>query len=49
MLEELDPLLRDWLTRNLALLVSGLVEAEIGRVLASGDRTKELEADDALV
>ena len=49
MLEALDPLLRDWLERNLASLVKRLVEAEIGRIMASGDRTKQLEADDALV
>ena len=48
-LEALDPLLRDWLERNLASLVKRLVEAEIGRIMASGDRTKQLEADDALV
>ena len=48
-LEALDPLLRDWLERNLAPLVERLVEAEIGRIMASGDRTKQLEADDALV
>ena len=48
-LEALDPLLRDWLKRNLAPLVERLVEAEIGRIMASGDRTKQLEADDALV
>ena len=48
-LEALDPLLRDWLERNLASLVERLVEAEIGRIMASGDRTKQLEADDALV
>lgn len=48
-LEALDPLLRDWLERNLAPLVERLVEAEIGRIMASGDLTKQLEADDALV
>ena len=48
-LEALDPLLRDWLERNLAPLVERLVEAEIGQILASCDRTKQLEADDALV
>ena len=48
-LEALDPLLRDWMERNLASLVERLVEAEIGRIMASGDRTKQLEADDALV
>ncbi|MEC7164052.1 MAG: DUF2497 domain-containing protein, partial [Pseudomonadota bacterium] len=48
-LEALDPLVRDWLERNLAPLVERLVEAEIGRIMASGDRTKQLEADDALV
>lgn len=48
-LEALDPLLRDWLERNLAPLVERLVEAEIGRIMAGGDRTKQLEADDALV
>ena len=48
-LEALDPLLRDWLECNLAPLVERLVEAEIGRIMASGDRTKQLEADDALV
>ena len=48
-LEALDPLLRDWLERNLAPLVERLVEAEIGRIMASGNRTKQLEADDALV
>ena len=49
MLEAFDPLLRDWLDRNLAPLVERLVEAEIGRIMASGDRIKQLEADDALV
>ena len=48
-LEALDPLLRDWLERNLASLVERLVEPEIGRIMASGDRTKQLEAHDALV
>ena len=48
-LEALDPLLRDWLDRNLAPLVERLVAAEIGRIMASGNRTKKLEADDALV
>ena len=48
-LEALDPLLRDWLECNLAPLVERLVEAEIGRIMANGDRTKQLEADDALV
>ena len=48
-LEALDPLLRDWPERNLAPLVERLVEAEIGRIMAGGDRTKQLEADDALV
>ena len=48
-LEALDPLLRDWLERNLASMVERLVEAEMGRIMASGDRTKQLEADDALV
>ena len=48
-LEALDPLLRDWLERNLASLVERLVEAEIGRIMEVGDRTKQLEADDALV
>ena len=48
-LEALDPLLRDWLERNLAPLVERLVEAKTGRIMASGDRTKQLEADDALV
>ena len=48
-LEALDPLLRDWLERNFAPLVERLVEAEIGRIMASGGRTKQLEADDALV
>ena len=48
-LEALDPLVRDWLERNLAPLVERLVGAEIGRIMASGNRTKKLEADDALV
>ena len=48
-LEALDPLLRDWLERNLAPLVERLVEAEIGRIMASGDPTRQLEARDALV
>ena len=48
-LEALDPLLRDWLERNLALLVERLVETEIRRIIASNDRAKHLEADDALV
>ena len=30
-------------------LLSGMVEAEIGRVMASGDCTKQLEADDTLM
>ena len=49
MLEALDPLLRDWLERNLVPLLERLVEAKTGRIMASGDRTKQLEADDALV
>ena len=48
-LEALDPLLRDWLERNLAPLVERLVETEIRRIIASNDRAKHLEADDALV
>ena len=48
-LEAPDPLLRDWLERNLAPLVERLVETEIRRIIASNDRTKHLEADDALV
>ena len=48
-LEALDPLLRDWLERNLAPLVERLVEAEIRRAVGGGDRAKQLEADDALV
>ena len=48
-LEALDPLLRDWLERNLASLVKRLAEADIGRIMANGDRTKQLEADDALL
>ena len=48
-LEALDPLLRDWLERNLAPLVERLVETEICRIIASNDRAKHLEADDALV
>ena len=47
-LEALDPLLRDWLERNLAPLVERLVEAEIAGH-GGGDRAKQLEADDALV
>ena len=49
MLEALYPLLNDWLEPNLAPLVELLVDPEIGRMMASGDRTKQLEADDALV
>ena len=49
MLEALNSLLRDWLDRNLAPLVERLVAAEIGQIMASGNRTKKLEADDALV
>ena len=48
-LEAPDPLLRDWLERNLAPLVERLVETEIRRIIASNDRAKHLEADDALV
>ena len=48
-LEALDPLLRDWLERNLAPLVERLVETEIRRIIASNDRAKHLEANDALV
>ena len=48
-LEALYPLLNDWLEPNLAPLVELLVDLEIGRIMASGDRTKQLEADDALV
>ena len=48
-LEALDPLLRDCLERNLAPLVERLVETEIRRIIASNDRAKHLEADDALV
>ena len=48
-LEALDPLLRHWLERNLAPVVELLVEAEIGRIMAGGNPTKQLEADDALV
>ena len=48
-LEALDPLLRDWLERNLGPLVERLVEAEIRRIMASGSAAKQLEADDALV
>ena len=48
-LEALDPLLRDWLERNLGPLVERLVEAEIRRIMASGGNAKQLEADDALV
>ena len=47
--EALDPLLRDWLERNLGPLVERLVEAEIRRIMASGSAAKQLEADDALV
>ena len=49
MLEALDPKLCDLLERNLAPLVEWLVEEETGRIMASGDCTKQLEADDALV
>ena len=48
-LEALDPLLRDWLERNLGPLVERLVEAEIRRIMSSGSAAKQLEADDALV
>ena len=48
-LEAFDPLLRDCLQRNLGPLVERLVEAEIGRIMASGSTAKQLEADDALV
>lgn len=48
-LQALDPLLRDWLERNLGPLVERLVEAEIRRIMASGSAAKQLEADDALV
>ena len=48
-LEALDSLLRDWLECNLAPLVERLVETEIRRTIASNDRAKHLEADDALV
>ena len=48
-LEALDPLLRDWLERNLGPLVERLVEAEIRRIMADGVGTKQLEADDAVV
>ena len=48
-LEALYPLLNDWLECNLVPLVELLVDPEIGRIMASGDRTKQLEADDALV
>lgn len=48
-LEALDPLWRDWLERNLAPLVERLVETEMRRIIASNDRAKHLEADDALV
>ena len=44
-----DPLLQDWQERNLPPLVERLVEAEIGRNMENGDRTKQLEGDDALV
>ena len=37
----LDPLLRDWLERNLGQLVEPLVEAEMLRILASGSIGKE--------
>lgn len=48
-LEALDPLLRDWLERNLGPLVERLVEAEIRRIMADGVGAKQLEADDAVV
>ena len=48
-LEALDPLLRDWLERNLGPLVERLVEAEIRRIMSSGSAAKQLEAGDALV
>lgn len=48
-LEALDPLLRDWLERNMAPLVERLVEGEIRRIMSQGRRAKHLEADDALV
>ena len=48
-LKALDLLLCDWLERNLAPLVERLVEAEMGRIMTSGDHTKQLEAGDALV
>lgn len=48
-LEALDPLLRDWLERNLGPLIERLVEAEIRRIMADGVGAKQLEADDAVV
>ena len=48
-LEALDPLLRDWLECNLAPLVERLLESEVGQITASGDRTKQLEANYSLV
>ena len=48
-LDALDPFLGDWQERNFASLVERLVEAKIGRIMAAGDRIKQLEADDALV
>ncbi len=48
-LEALDPLLRDWLERNLGPLVERLVEAEIRRIMADGVGAKQLEANDAVV
>ncbi len=48
-LKALDPLLNDWLELNLAPLVERLVDPEIGRIMASDDRTKQLEASVVLV
>lgn len=48
-LEALDPLLRDWLERNLASLVERLLKAETRRIIASNDCAMHLEAYDALV
>ena len=48
-LEALDPLLCDWLERNLAQIVERLVEAEIRQAIGGDARAKQLEADDALL
>ena len=49
LLDALDPFSGDWQERNFAPLVERLVEAEIGRIMAAGDRIKQLAAAAALV